>query len=320
MVYCVMPRGVAAKIQRSVDRALRDRDGITVVTERRDADRRGHGDRRGAPRSRTLWAERRRIRYADGRRVAERRAALVPVGMPSGVPRAVHQHAAAVAFFEPLDVPADLLEDTDGVRAIVRFQAGELDLGELYRRWFDPIYTYLSVTLDRSADVEAHVATVLAEALRALEEVSPSPAQLRPWLFAIAYDTASAHSSRPARPRGPVNGNGHRAFAAVPGGEDERLDWLSDDDLMLLIDRRPQDERHVLVLRYFAGLSYSEIGEVMAVAPAEAVALHRAAVESLDAMLAAVSHGHGVEERHSMGRLIQQTPVLHRRRRALLAV
>jgi DNA-directed RNA polymerase specialized sigma24 family protein len=304
---------------------MRDRPDIAVIRERRGVERRHRADRREAFELRAAWADRRRIRYVSGRRVAERREVLVPVAAPTGLTRAVRAYTADVAFMEPLEVPADFREDIETVRAIVRFQAGDCDFAELYGRWFDPIYTYLRVTLDRGADVESHAASVLSEALGRLPHVAPGPAQLRPWLFAIAYDGARANPPGELH-RTSENGNGHRpADSAEPEPEAEAeaptaLDWLSDDELVLLIERRPRPERHVLVLRYFAGLGFAEIGEVMAVAATDAVALHKAAVDSLDATLAAVTRSPRVEDRHPMGRLIQQTPVLHRRRRALLAI
>jgi DNA-directed RNA polymerase specialized sigma24 family protein len=235
----------------------------------------------------------------------------------------VRAHAAAVSFLEALEVPTDFRQDIETVRAIVHFQSGDRDFAQLYGQWFDPIYTYMTVTLDRGSDVEARVSAVLSEALRQLPDVSPGPAQLRPWLFSIAYDSARA------LPLGELgrtseNGHGHRSADAADVGADAEesggLDWLSDDELVLLIERRPRPERHVLVLRYFAGLGFAEIGDVMAIGATDAVALHKAAVDSLDATLTTVSRAPRLENRHPMGRLIHQTPVLHRRRRALLAV
>jgi DNA-directed RNA polymerase specialized sigma24 family protein len=315
MVYCVVSREVAGRIRRSVERGMRDRPDITVLRERRSEERRERPERRQASEPRAAWADRRRIRYVSGRRVAERREALVAVAAPTGLPRAVRTHLAAVSFVEALEVPADFREDIETVRAIVRFQAGERDFAELYGRWFDSIYTYMRVTLDRASDVEGQVAHVISEALRQLPRVAPGPAQLRSWLFGIVYDGARAI------PLGddirPINGHGPRSA----GAEDRHaLDWLSDEELVLLIERRPLPERHVLVLRYFAGLGWADIGEVMAVDADVALSLHEMAVDSLDSTLAALTRSPRVEDRLQMGRLIQQTPVLHRRRRALLAV
>ncbi len=316
MVYCVMPPSMAGRARRTLERGAERLEGVTFVVEHRVDDRRRGAERRAHHLSVPKAAERRRIRYAGGRRVAERRAVLVPVQPPEDLPRPLRQHADEVTFYEALDLPDYFREDVDAVRAVVRYQSGERGFEELYGRWFDPLFTYLSVTSDRGADVEGHVATVLTEALRLLREAAPTPGELRPWLFALAYDAAC--SDLPPAARAPHT-NGHAA-PATPREEDDLLTWLSDDDLLLLVERRPPLERHALVLRYFAGLSFAEIAEIMRISPAEAAGLHRAAVNSLDATLAAVTRSPRMRDRHPMGRLVQQTPVLHRRQRALLAV
>ncbi len=319
MVYCVMAPSVAGRVRRALERGVERSEGLALVVERRRGDRRVGADRRTRRLSVPPAADRRRIAYASGRRIAERRAVLVPVQPPGDLPRSLRQHVAELSFFEALDLPDHFRDDVEAVRAVVRFQSGERGFEELYGRWFDPLYTYLRVTADRGADVESRVAAVLTEALRLLREVAPAPSELRPWLFALAYDASCADLPSAARA---VHANGHTGPQAVSETppEEDLLQWLSDDDLLLLVERRPTPERHALVLRYFAGLSFAEIAEIMRIAPAEATGLHRAAVDSLDATLAAVTRSPRMHDRHPMGRLTHQTPVLQRRRRALLAV
>lgn len=315
MAYCVVPPNMAGRARRSIERAVRDEADVEILVERRSRDRRGGPERRRGPVGYVPALERRRVGYPDGRRVAERRAVLVPVEAPSGLGRTVGRHDAELSFLEPLDVPEDFRADIEAVRAIVRFKSGESDFAELYDRWFDPVWIYLSVTLDRGVDVELQVSITLADAFRELAGAVPSPTQVRAWLFGLAYRTA--------RPRGlelprPLTADGGPLPELDDPGE-PGLSWLTDDDLLLLIERRPPAERHVLVLRYFAGLAFVEIASIMGIEASGAVALHRAAVASLDATLAGVGRSPRMEERHPMGRLIHQTPALRQRRRALLA-
>jgi DNA-directed RNA polymerase specialized sigma24 family protein len=301
---------MSGRVRRAVERALRDVQDVAVVVERRRHERRAGGERRWQARG-PVPGDRRRVAYAEGRRVAERRAVLVPAAVPLEAGRAARQHAAALSFVAPLTVPEDFRRDVEAVRAIVRFTSGERDCAELYERWFDPLYTYLRVTLDRGADVDALVAAALADALRELAAgAAPSPTEVRPWLFGIAYRTARPRVLELRPPDLPAAGD--------RGGDDE-LHWVKDEELVLLVERRPAPERHVLVLRYFAGLSFAEVAGVMGIEPPRAIALHRAAVASLDATLASVARGPRAEERHPMGRLVHQTPTLRQRRRALLA-
>jgi hypothetical protein len=66
-------------------------------------------------------------------------------------------------------------------------------------------------------------------------------------------------------------------------------------------------------------LSFAEMAGVMGVARPDVVELHRRALRALEATLSAVTRSPRVGGRHAMGRLGHQTPVLYRRRRALLA-
>ncbi len=97
------------------------------------------------------------------------------------------------------------------------------------------------------------------------------------------------------------------------------MSWVSDDELLLLIERRPAAERHVLALRYLAGLGFAQISDVMGLARREAMETHREALRALEHTLSSVTRSPRVAGHHPMARLGHQTPVLHRRRRALLA-
>lgn len=315
MTYCVVPSNMAGRVKRSIERAVRDESEVTLLVDRRTGDRRGQQPRRRGPVGYVPARERRRLGYSDGRRVAERRAVLVPVEVPSGLGRAIGRHADELSFLEPLEVPDDFRADIEAVRAILRFKSGEADFAELYDRWFDPVWTYLSITLDRGADVELHVSITLADAFRELSSAAPGPTQVRTWLFGLAYRAARPRGMELTRPLAATDG----PAPELDDADEDGLSWVSDDDLLLLIDRRPPAERHVLVLRYFAGLTFVEIASIMGIEASGAVALHRLAVASLDATLAGVNRTPRMEERHPMGRLIHQTPALRQRRRALLA-
>ena len=93
MTYCLVPHDLAPKVARLLERSWRDDPTIAVVIERRAHERRTSGELREAalllrP---AIVTDRRRIRYPEGRRIAERRAILVPVAGPP-VPRVVRKY------------------------------------------------------------------------------------------------------------------------------------------------------------------------------------------------------------------------------------
>jgi RNA polymerase sigma-70 factor (ECF subfamily) len=320
-MFCVVPGDLAPKLGPLLERSWRDDPSIAVVVERRAGDRRRTGERRspsgGGP---LVPFNRRRIRYPDGRRIAERRAMLVPVAGPAW-PRGVRRHADRLVFVEPLAPPPDLCEGIEAAREIVRFQSGdERAVRELYERYFDRVYTYLRVTLKRRPYAEERTREVFMKMVEELPRLALSPSRVESWLFGIAHRAALSGlaESRAGThaPAGDVRAGGEEAS----GDGEESLDWLSDDELQLLIERAPMDERHVLMLRYMARLGFAEIGAVLGVAPEAAAELHRRAVGSLDASLATISRGPHAGGRHTMSIKAPQTPVIRQRRRALQAV
>ena len=242
----------------------------------------------------------------------------IPVAPPV-LPRRAAHHAEQLSFVERLEAPPEFQEDIDAVRAIVRFQAGDREaLAELYSRWFDRIYAYLRLTTTESEELDQRVCAVFTEAARTLPELVLSPAQVRPWLFGLAYRAACADA------RGrllPVHEHGDPVVAApeLTDVEEDGLEWLTDEDLVLLVERRPSAERHALVLRYLGGLSFAEVAAIMGMQTKSVVELHRAAVRGIESTLAAITRSPRVGGRLPMSRLGHQTPVLYRRRRALRA-
>jgi DNA-directed RNA polymerase specialized sigma24 family protein len=318
MVYCVVPPDVGLRLRRLVQRTLAGHPSVVVVEERRARDRRVAPDRRCAGASPAVClGERRHVHHPDGRRVAKRRAALVPVVAPE-LPGKLRSHTDRLAFLGPLEVPAEAQDDIGSVRAIVRLQSGEQDaFVDLYRRWFDRIYTYLRLTIDDRAELDSRVCAVFAEALREAEHLMPSIADVRPWLFGLAYQIAQESTAGPVTLGGPSPAAGG---AVKPGSRDgSSLEWLSDDDLLLLIERRPLAERHVLLLGYLGALRREQIAEIMGLDPDRVRDLHRQALASIDASLAAIVRSPRMAGRLPMSRLDRGSRVLDRRRRALLA-
>jgi DNA-directed RNA polymerase specialized sigma24 family protein len=314
MIYCVVPGDLAPKVARILERSWRDDPSIAVVMERRASDRRQTGGRRAAGRVRSAGtSEGRRVRYPDGRRIAERRATLVPVAGPAW-PRGVRRHADRLVFGAPLQPPPELREAVDSVRAIVRFQSGDQrSVRELYERYFDRVYTYLRATIKHRSYAEERTRDVFLRMVEELPRLALAPAQVEPWLFGIAHRATLEAVAELAlnTDASAWGGSEHHADGA------ESLEWLNDDELQLLIERAPMEERHVLMLRYMARLSFVDLGVVLGIAPDAAVELHRRAVSALDASLATMSRGPQAGGRHAMSRFTSQTPVLRQRRRAL---
>src|SRR5688500_15087562 len=128
MTYCMIPVGLGARGRRALERYAEE-TGVTLLEDRRGTDRRTADERRTRDRiGRFMSVDRRAIRNRAGRRVAERRAATVPVTAPRPLPRRLRAHADEISFVEPLEVSPEHLEDVAMARVVVRIQGGEQDL------------------------------------------------------------------------------------------------------------------------------------------------------------------------------------------------
>jgi RNA polymerase sigma-70 factor (ECF subfamily) len=261
MIYCIVPRGLAPRAQERLRRSLSDDEECEVIVERRCADRRRGVERRqtgGAPPVPPL--ERRRIRSWTGRRCGERRAALLPV-RGRRLPRAAQQFADRVKLMERVEPPEQALDDADAARVVTRVQAGDTEaFADLYLRYFDRLWGYMRLALrnpDEAEDATQHVFMKVLEALPAYERRGQP---FRAWLFRIARN----HAVDRLRDRGRIDvEEPARLELRAGGGESRSLDWLSDHDMLVFIERLPLTQRQVLVLRYMLDLTTREIAEVL---------------------------------------------------------
>jgi hypothetical protein len=95
ITYCIVPKDLESKLFDTLRRHYASNREIEVIVERRVADRRVAQERRkrnvGPPPG---VDDRRRIRNEGGRRIAERRAQLIPIDPPDDVPRKVRKYLA----------------------------------------------------------------------------------------------------------------------------------------------------------------------------------------------------------------------------------
>jgi RNA polymerase sigma factor (sigma-70 family) len=128
-------------------------------------------------------------------------------------------------------------------------------IGELYKRYHQPLYRYCRSILLNDPDAQDAVQSTFVSALSALQR-SQRDAPLRPWLFRIAHNE-SISLVRRRRGSGEELAEEHAppvASAAERAGERARLALLI-TDLVELPDRL----RSALCMRELSGLSHEEI-------------------------------------------------------------
>jgi RNA polymerase sigma-70 factor (ECF subfamily) len=317
VVYCVIPRDLAAELHAPLRRHFASRGDVEVVVERRCRDRRV-AERRVDPEP-TAEDNRRRIRNLGGRRVAERRAALAPVPAPE-LPRRARPHAERLLFVERVVRTSEQEEDVDTARLVTRIQAGDRELvGELYLRYFDRIFGYVQMVLRDRHEAEDITQQVFVRVLEALPAYERREQRFRAWLFAIVRNQLVDE----LRKRNRLDLVEPRALEeqrdrTVNGEPDlSALGWISDRELMLFVERLPVQHRQVLVLRYMLDLPAKDIARILDRSPADVRKIQERALRFLSKRLSALGRTPREDERAHWRRRPSFMGVLRSRRFAL---
>jgi RNA polymerase sigma-70 factor (ECF subfamily) len=335
MIYCLVPGDLAPRLHELLRRHFGDRDDVEVVIERRGSDRRSGAERRpsdagspagagaGSPAPAGAAAgpgvERRRV-LGSGRRVAERRAVAV-VGESLVLPRRAARFADRLAFVERLEPASSHAEDIDTARLVARIQAGDKDaFALLYVRYFDRVFSYLRLLLHSSDEAEDATQQVFLKLFGALPSYRPREKPFRAWLFTVVRNLALNQ----------LRANGRletvdpyeldrRRDAPVEEADLDALSWVSDRELLVLIERLPLAQRQVLTLRYMLDLAPSEIAGVLDRTPGDVRILQHRALGFLRERLESLGRAPARPDRHvRMRRGVHEAGVLRARRFSLL--
>jgi RNA polymerase sigma-70 factor, ECF subfamily len=265
VTYVIVPNDLADSLHDRMRRHFRRELSVEVIVERRAGSRRAGGERRTAEAQPEV--ERRQVRNADGRRVAERRGPSVEVAADVSLPDFAQEHAARFAFVQRVEPGSERSEDADSTRLVTRFQQQEPSVfEELYMRYFARVYTYLRVTLSDAMEAEAIAQRVFERVYELLPSYEVNPRQaFRAWLFALVREEAvGALCERSGLERSRFSAARAAQAHLYESPELYALDTISDRDVVFCIEDLPTAERQVLMLRYMLGLEAREIAAVLA--------------------------------------------------------
>jgi RNA polymerase sigma-70 factor (ECF subfamily) len=320
VVYCLVPRDLAAGLHELLRKHFRGDAAVEVVVERRAAERRAGDDRRARRGARTAsptGAERRGIAARAGRRAAERRAATGLVEAPQ-LPRRARAHAERLRFVERLEPTAQEAEDRDTARLVACVQAGERDaFGLLYMRYFDRVYSYLRLLLRDPHAAEDVAQQVFVKVLEAIDGYESRRQPFRAWLFVVVRNHALNELRRQRRLElVPADELPEDDAVWEDGHAGGAFDWITDRELSMFVERLPLPQRQVLLLRYMLDLSFPAIAQVLDRAPEDVRTLHKRALGFVRARLVAVGRGERGERARMRG-CVPEARVLRYRRFAL---
>jgi RNA polymerase sigma-70 factor (ECF subfamily) len=138
-------------------------------------------------------------------------------------------------------------------RAVKRAQEGDRDaLGFLYARYADNVFGYVRSIVRDSHEAEDITQHVFAKLIKVIGKYEERDVPFFAWILRVSRNVAVDHIRR------------QRSIPVeeVRGGHDERHDEAGSERLTELqeaLAELPADQREIVVLRHFAGLSPTEI-------------------------------------------------------------
>ncbi len=146
-----------------------------------------------------------------------------------------------------------------------RFQSGDLDaLGEIYNVYAGPVHAVVRGILGSGGQSDDAVQEAFMRAWRGAASFDPARA-LGPWLFTIARRTAIDLIRREGRP----TRSNHDELTVltenfsveVAGIEEAWERW----EIRIALDQLPEEERAVMMLSHYHGLTHPQIAERLGV-------------------------------------------------------
>lgn len=208
-------------------------------------------------------------------------------------------------------------EDADAARLVAQAQSGEREaFNGLYVRYFDRIFSYLRLVLGEPHEAEDATQHVFLTAFESLGRYELRGDPFRAWLFTIARNHALNQLRRMNRSESedPLELDRRRERAVEPGADLRALEWVTDRDLVMFLERLPLVQRQVLFLRFTLDLQPQEVAAVLNRNPNEVRIHQHRALRFLRDRLAAVGRDSRHGERSGWQRRYQQARVLRNRR------
>jgi RNA polymerase sigma-70 factor (ECF subfamily) len=227
---------------------------------------------------------------------------------------------AGIAFALPPERRPD--EDADTQRLVTRFQAGDTgSFAAIYERFFDRVYGYLRVLLNDRHRAEDVAQQVFLQAFEALPRYQSRGKPFSAWLFTIVRNSALMvlRKETGVEVVDPAELDRRREGAAAESGPLAALNWVTDADLAIFLERLPLAQRQAILLRYVFDMSSEQAAKVMGRTPEDVRILQHRALRFLEKRLAAVGRGPRGEIQRSaeIKELPRQAVVLRSRRFSL---
>lgn len=162
--------------------------------------------------------------------------------------------------------PMDQAEPVSDEMLVQRLRDGQAGAGQaLAARYAQALLRYLrSLTSSEHLAEELHQQTWIS-VLEHIDRFDPksSPGGFKAWLYRIATNKAHDHWRSAGRERAAISGVGYISDAAGPAAE-HRLEGTEEMiKLRQAIESLPENQKQVVMLKYYSGLKFVEIADVL---------------------------------------------------------
>jgi RNA polymerase sigma-70 factor (ECF subfamily) len=142
-----------------------------------------------------------------------------------------------------------------------RTDVREAALENLYEQYYEKVVRYVFIRIGNQAEAEDLAGDVFLSALKSLRSYRGSIEQMRFWIFKIARNTVVDHYRKMSK-RKTVN------LDDVEISDNTDVEEMTEKRLQIealsrALDKLTPAQREVIGLRFFAGLSSAEAGQVM---------------------------------------------------------
>lgn len=163
-------------------------------------------------------------------------------------------------MLHPIQGPPPQGEELSLLEGVRRGDRGAFEA--LYRRFHRPLAAYLLRLTGRAEVVDELVDDTLMVVWQQADRFD-GRSRLSTWIFGIAYKKALKHLERQRREAGRTGETDEEPVAPEDGPERLHVRRELAQQVAAALDRLSAEQRGVVVLTYYHGLSYPEIAEVM---------------------------------------------------------
>ncbi|MFC1978985.1 sigma-70 family RNA polymerase sigma factor [Chloroflexota bacterium] len=138
----------------------------------------------------------------------------------------------------------------------------EAMLTSCFNQYFDKIAHYIYIRLGDKAEAEDLASEVFLKAYKSLDSFKHRGVPMQAWLFKIAHNLLVDHQRKQSKTR-TVQVDDKHQIADKHDTMESALVNIEYDRVMQSLDKLTPDQRQVIELRFFGGLTSEEVGGVM---------------------------------------------------------